>query len=268
MELASVLSSVQSGKAQLVGGSIIAMDERKEMMDFVLYHPASFVMVVRGTADESSGHNSDSSFLSRLYGSFYRTFVKDDRYKMVLSGLGLTVLMSLSSGVIGLILAYLLVLLRHKNHRISNSLIAVYESRDVPGMLAGLQEFCSRQMMGPKATRNTVLAVEELAVSRILPVLDRGKKGRVKLILQSEEGGVNRILSIDCGSLPGGEEVVLRETDEISSAILRNIVRRLPEKESRGTLRYEILYKDSLTIEEAAEYSNIGVSRIRDLCKE
>lgn len=128
MELASVLSSVQSGKARLVGGSIIATDERKEMMDFVEYHPASFVLVVRGTADESSVHNSDSSFLSRLYGSFYRTFVKDDRYKMVISGLGLTVLMSLPSGVIGLILAYLLVLLRHKNYRTPKAIIAAYES--------------------------------------------------------------------------------------------------------------------------------------------
>lgn len=46
---------------------------------------------------------------------------------MVLSGLWLTILMSLSAGAAGFVLAYLLVLLRHKNLRVLNFLISVYE---------------------------------------------------------------------------------------------------------------------------------------------
>ena len=128
MELASVLSGVQAGKALLGGGSIIATDERKELMDFVEYYPAQFVLVVRAAADEASSASDSSSFLSDLRDSFYRTFIKEDRYAMVLSGLWLTVLMSLSSGAAGAALAYLLVLIRHKNLRVPNALLSVYEA--------------------------------------------------------------------------------------------------------------------------------------------
>ena len=128
MELASVLSSVQSGKAQLGGGSIIATDERKELVDFVEYYPANFVLVVRAVADKSSSVSGVLSFLSDLRDSFYRTFIKENRYTMVLSGLWLTILMSLSAGGAGFVLAYLLVLLRYKNLRVPNALISAYES--------------------------------------------------------------------------------------------------------------------------------------------
>lgn len=128
MELASVLSSVQSGKALLGGGSIIATDERKEMMDFVEYHPASFVLVVKAAKDDASHAPGTSSFFSDIRDSFYRTFIKEKRYVMVLSGLWLTVLMSISSGAAGVVLAYLLVLLRHKNIRALNALLSAYES--------------------------------------------------------------------------------------------------------------------------------------------
>ena len=128
MDLASVISSVQSGKTALGGGSIIATDERKEMMDFVEYYPARFVLVVRSVADEASSASGGSSFFSDLRDSFYRTFIKENRYTMVLSGMCLTLLMSFSSGIAGFVLAYLLVLLRHKNLKIPNILISVYQS--------------------------------------------------------------------------------------------------------------------------------------------
>lgn len=132
MELASVLSSVQSGKADLGGGSIIATDERKERMDCIEYYPTHFVLVVRaaagGSSSASGGSTVLSGLLSGLRDSFYRTFIRESRYRMVLSGLWLTVLMSLSSGAAGLVLAYLLVLLRHKDLRVTNALISVYEA--------------------------------------------------------------------------------------------------------------------------------------------
>ena len=47
MEFQAILSSVQSGKAQIGAGSIIATDERKQAVDFIEYYPAAFVLVVR-----------------------------------------------------------------------------------------------------------------------------------------------------------------------------------------------------------------------------
>ena len=115
-----------------------------------------------------------------------------------------------------------------------------YENRDVPGMLGELELFCSHQMMDRKAVRNTILTVEELTLSRILPALDNAKKGGVKLIISSEEVGGSRHLQIDCTLLPEGKQALLKDGDEISASILKAIITRCPEKEEDGTLYYEI----------------------------
>ena len=119
MEFSAVMSSVEAGKALIGAGSIIATDERKKSVDFVEYYPAAFVLIVRST----SGSAADES---GIVGSFNRTFITEGRYKMVLSGLWLTILMAVLAGIIGLILAYLLVFLRHKNNKITNAFISVY----------------------------------------------------------------------------------------------------------------------------------------------
>ena len=47
MEFSAILATVQSGKATLGAGSIIVTNERRELVDFVEYYPAAFVLIVR-----------------------------------------------------------------------------------------------------------------------------------------------------------------------------------------------------------------------------
>ena len=60
MEFAAVLSSVQSGKADIGCGSIIVTDERKQAVDFVDYYPAAFVLVVRSQGEVPDGDSADA----------------------------------------------------------------------------------------------------------------------------------------------------------------------------------------------------------------
>ena len=117
----------------------------------------------------------------------------------------------------------------------------MYENRDIPGMLGELELFCGRRMMDRKAERNTLMAAEEFVASRILPALDREKKGGVRMIISSDDVGGDRRFEIDCSLLPGGKAALSEEADEISESILRSILRRMPEKEQDDTLYYEIL---------------------------
>ena len=56
MEFAAILASVQAGKADIGTGSIIITAERAEAVDFVEYHSAAFVLVVRAArADDGDG---------------------------------------------------------------------------------------------------------------------------------------------------------------------------------------------------------------------
>ena len=116
------MPSVESEKALLGCGSIVFSDERKEVVDFVDYYPASFILIVRSAA----AAEANEGLITRLKGSIHRTFIKDSRYKMVLSGLWTTIVIAAFSGFFGLLLAFALTFLRHRNNPVANRLIAVY----------------------------------------------------------------------------------------------------------------------------------------------
>ena len=123
MEFAAIMPYVESGKAEIACGSIIVTDERKETMDFVNYHYAAFVLVVRAL-DSGSG---SKSFWSDIKDSFNKTFIRESRYKLILQGLGRTVMIAISAGALGTLLGFLLVFLRRRNNCVINRLIDIYK---------------------------------------------------------------------------------------------------------------------------------------------
>ena len=128
MEFSSVMPSVASGKALLGNGSIVISDERKEAFDFVPYCPAQYVLMVRAAKDQPR-----AGIWSNLKTSFYKTFIKDSRYQMILSGLGLTILIGVLAGILGLLLGLALVFVRNRNRRGVNRAISAYT-----GLVAGI----------------------------------------------------------------------------------------------------------------------------------
>ena len=129
MEFAAIMPYVQSGKADVACGSIIVTDERKESMDFVNYHYAAFVLVVRAL---NSG-SEKLSFWDGIKSSFNKTFIRGKRYKLILEGLGRTLIIAVMSGALGTLLGFLLVFARRRNNRVVNRLIAIYK-----GLITGV----------------------------------------------------------------------------------------------------------------------------------
>ena len=95
-------------------------------MDFAPYAPAYFTMLIR--QKETAGTAENKNFFTRLAESFDRTFVKEGRYKMILSGLGMTVLISVTAAGIGLAMAYGLVFVRRLDKPFYNRLISIYSA--------------------------------------------------------------------------------------------------------------------------------------------
>ncbi len=122
MDFGSLMPTVQSGKADMAIGDIVITAERAEIMDFAPYAPAYFTMLIRLQTEEAESND----FWSSLKGSFYRTFIKENRYRMVLSGLGITVLIAVSAGIIGTCMAFTLVYHRRRNIPAVNRLIDLY----------------------------------------------------------------------------------------------------------------------------------------------
>ena len=122
MEFGALMPTVQSGKADMAIGDIVITAERAEIMDFAPYAPAYFTILIRAKAAAAE----KEGFFEGLAASFERTFIKEGRYKMVLSGLGMTVLVAFAAAGIGLGMAYGLVFVRRINNPIFSRLISIY----------------------------------------------------------------------------------------------------------------------------------------------
>jgi polar amino acid transport system substrate-binding protein len=121
MDFSAVLSSIGAGKADVGCGSIVTTDERKETMDFVEYCPASYVLIVRAKKEDVS----DDSFLGGIKASFEKTFIREDRYKLFLSGVLTTILITLLSILFGTILGFLLYMGCRNGNKVADKISGV-----------------------------------------------------------------------------------------------------------------------------------------------
>ena len=124
MEFSAILATVQSGKATLGAGSIIVTNERKELVDFVEYYPAAFVLIVRAAQSENAAgdQTGDEGFWSSIAGSFERTFQRENRWKLFLQGIGTTLLITVLSILFGTILGFLVFMLCRNGNPVANTI--------------------------------------------------------------------------------------------------------------------------------------------------
>ena len=114
----SLIPSLVSGRADIISGSVSITDERKESIDFATAHyTGGVVLVVRGEDLGLQTTAEETGFFAGLAESFRKTFVEENRWQMILSGLGVTVAISLSAAVIGSVLGFGLCLLRRRRRR-------------------------------------------------------------------------------------------------------------------------------------------------------
>lgn len=81
-------------------------------------------------------------------------------------------------------------------------------SRDFHEMNGSLEKFCKDQFLGRRQAMNCQLAVEELAVSFLLPVIERAGQGAFRLTLFAGEEGAERKLMIDCADFAEGKKLL------------------------------------------------------------
>lgn len=122
MEFDALLPALESGKADIALSDLNATPERRVLADFTRpYYDNPQVLVTRSGAAQAQG-----GFLEGLRASFVRTFVTEGRWKLILSGLWVTVLISVCSGVCGALLGFFLCLLRRSRHGAVGGLTAAF----------------------------------------------------------------------------------------------------------------------------------------------
>ncbi len=128
----SIINFVQTGKADVASGCISITEERAKEVDFPVTHYKGgnvFVCRSENLLDSTSDEAADErSFLDKVGDSFEKTFVKEGRWKLILKGLGVTLLISGCSAVFGTVLGFFLMLLLRSRARCLSALARVFSS--------------------------------------------------------------------------------------------------------------------------------------------
>lgn len=123
MEFDSIITAVQSGKADVGAAGMTVTDERKQNVDFSdSYTTAKQVIIVPG-----DGPATSLSFSEK----FHQNFIEDNRYMYLLKGLVNTIVITIFALLIGIVFGSLLAIVRTTHDRngglnILNALAKVY----------------------------------------------------------------------------------------------------------------------------------------------
>lgn len=120
----ALMPMIISGRADIISGSLSITEERKESIDFVQYYTGGVVMVTRAEDVGVQAEAESAGFWAGLAESFEKTFIRENRWKMILSGLGITILISVCSALLGTVLGFGLCLARRSRIRVASALAA------------------------------------------------------------------------------------------------------------------------------------------------
>ncbi len=119
----SILAAVDTGKVDF-GGTLTETPERASVCDFSdQVMPTTISVIVR--SEEAS---SSAGFVGRIADSFKKTFIEENRWTLILSGLGATVLISVCAGILGLVIGYWSVLARRSGKTPVGKIVDGYQT--------------------------------------------------------------------------------------------------------------------------------------------
>ena len=118
MNFDGVLASVQAGKCDFACACLAVTEERKESVDFSEPHFAESVVFV--VLDSTAG--KQESFLDGVRASFEKTFIRENRWKLFLEGIGTTLLITVLSIILGTALGFGVFMLCRNGNPVANTI--------------------------------------------------------------------------------------------------------------------------------------------------
>ncbi len=111
MKFAALIPALQSGKADVIISMMNATDERRQSVNFTApYYKQKTVMLVRSEVlGEASGF---AAFFTSIGNSFYKNIIQENRYLLILSGLKVTMIITVLACILGTLLGALICWMR------------------------------------------------------------------------------------------------------------------------------------------------------------
>ena len=115
MAFDAILLGVASGKYDIGTGGMTITEERAESVDFSeSYLTVNIVMAISNAADGQS----ELSFWDGIKASFEKTFIREERWKLIVDGIGVTVLISVCAALVGSLFGFGLYMLSRSDLKI------------------------------------------------------------------------------------------------------------------------------------------------------
>ncbi len=121
-DYASIVAAAESGTVDCIFANLNVTTERQEVIDFsdTIYSVDNAMLVAEDI------ELAQETFLERLQRSFEKNFIREDRYKLILEGIGTTCLLTVLSVLFGTVLAFLICLFRRTGSRLANRIANIY----------------------------------------------------------------------------------------------------------------------------------------------
>ena len=133
MTFDAILPGVTTGKYDIGTGAVTITEERAQSLDFSESHlTVDVVMVVKAEPDSAA----QNSFWNEVKEDFEKTFIRENRWKLIVEGIGVTMLISLCAAAAGSLLGFGLYMLSRSEVKLLQLLakgIASVYSRIIAG---------------------------------------------------------------------------------------------------------------------------------------
>ena len=113
-----------------------------------------------------------------------------------------------------------------------------HTEHDIYELLGGLQGFFASQLIGRKAAGKCRLAVEEMAVSYLIPAVEREKDGCIQLRVSAAEEGEEMLIEVDHTAMQ--QNPFTAEVSNVSRTLLRSITKLRLEADA-GITQFDLL---------------------------
>ena len=133
MNFSAIIPSLVSGNQDMAMSGINITEERKKSVDFSdPYFQSHAVLMVRAENSEGyvggSNNTNDKSLIHSVITGFKRNILEENRYKLILSGLKITIIISLLSCLFGTLLGALVCWMRMSSSKLMRMFGGIYIS--------------------------------------------------------------------------------------------------------------------------------------------
>lgn len=127
MTFASIIPGIASEKYDMAAANISVTPERAESVYFSDKESGSaVVMVTAAVGSEGSDNKETETFYESISASFEKNFIREDRWKLIVKGIGTTCLITVLSTLFGSVLAFLICMFRRTGSRLANAVSNIY----------------------------------------------------------------------------------------------------------------------------------------------